>query len=39
LQVTKAGSASALLQQEKINTADVQRDREIITGFTCAVES
>jgi hypothetical protein len=33
LQFSKAGSAAALSQQENNNSADVQRDRENITGF------
>ena len=33
LQFAKAGSAATLPQQEKNNTADVQRDSENFTGF------
>jgi hypothetical protein len=33
LQFAKAGSAATLSQQEKHNTADVQRGRVNITGF------
>jgi hypothetical protein len=33
LQFAKAGSAATLSQQEKNNTANVQRDRANMTGF------
>jgi hypothetical protein len=33
LQFAKAGSAATLSQQEKNDSADVQRGREYITGF------
>jgi hypothetical protein len=33
LQFAKVGSAATLPQQEKNNTADVQRDRVNVTGF------
>jgi hypothetical protein len=33
LQFAKAGSAATLPQQEKNNSADVQRDKESIIGF------
>jgi len=39
LQFAKAGSATALLQQEKNNTVDSPRGRVNITGFICAVVS
>jgi hypothetical protein len=45
LQFAKAGSAATLLQQEKNNTADVQRGRVNITGqskcyaaYTCGTK-
>jgi hypothetical protein len=34
---TEAGSAATLSQQEKNNSADVQRGRVNITGFICLV--
>jgi hypothetical protein len=37
--IAKAGSTATLPQQEKHNSADVQRGRENITGFICTVES
>jgi hypothetical protein len=39
LQFTKAGSAATLSQQEKNNSADLQRGRVNITGFICTVAS
>ena len=39
LHFAKAGSAAALPQQEKSNSADVQRGRVNIAGFIYAAES
>jgi hypothetical protein len=39
LQFAKAGSAATLPQQEKNNSADVQRGKVNITGFICTVAS
>jgi hypothetical protein len=39
LQFAKAGSTAKLPQQEKNNSADVQRGRVNITGFMCRVAS
>jgi hypothetical protein len=39
LQFAKAGSAATQPQQEKNNSADVQRGRGNITGFDCTVAS
>jgi hypothetical protein len=39
LQFAKAGSAATLSQQEKNNSADLQRGSVNITGFICTVAS